>query len=130
MLMPVIVLIAVLYNGWILYSRWHSAVEARKQAAERERQRLSHEVEMNGGDRLKILDLYATSRVVHRGESTQLCYGVANAKSVAFDPPVKDVWPSRSRCVDVAPQKSTTYTLTADDGAGRKETGQVAVEVR
>jgi hypothetical protein len=55
---------------------------------------------------------------------------VANAKNVAFDPPIDNVWPSMNRCVDVSPKKSTTYTLVADDGAGHADKAQVAVQVK
>ena len=60
----------------------------------------------------------------------QICYGVVNAKNVAFDPPIDSVWPSMNRCVDVSPQKSATYTLSADDGAGHADKAQVTVQVK
>ena len=48
-----------------------------------------------------------------------LCYGVVNANEVRLDPPVEKVWPSLSRCFDVAPTKTTHYTLSAE-GADHK----------
>jgi hypothetical protein len=82
-----------------------------------------------GGDRLSILNFYANPASIRRGETTQLCYSVPNAESVRIDPPVKNVWPSRSRCVDVAPQSDTTYTLIAEDADGNTVTADTTVEV-
>jgi hypothetical protein len=129
-IMPVFVLIAALYAGWIFYSRWSDAVHARHNAAAREAERAREDVELNGGSQLKITMLYASPAVVGKGEKLQLCYGVVNAKNVAFDPPVDNVWPSMNRCVDVSPKKSTTYTLVADDGAGHADKAQVSVQVK
>jgi hypothetical protein len=49
---------------------------------------------------------------------------------VSFDPPIGEVWPSLSRCVEVHPKKTTTYTLRADDGAGHIQTEQLRVVVK
>jgi hypothetical protein len=124
------VLIAALYAALVFYSRWNSANEFRKAVAAAEIERARKDVELNGGAQLKILALYANPIAVRRGEAAQLCYGVANAKDVAFDPPLPDVWPARVRCVDVTPRKTTTYTLIAADAAGHKETAQVVVQVK
>ncbi len=129
-LMLIVVLIAALYSAWMFYSRWNYVREQRKAAAAAEIERARRDVALNGGDALKVLTLYAAPAVLHRGQSAQLCYGVANATDVIFDPPVKEVWPSRSRCVDVAPAKTTTYVLTATGAGGRKETAQVEVQVK
>ncbi|MGC2209493.1 MAG: hypothetical protein WA532_05200 [Candidatus Korobacteraceae bacterium] len=129
-IMPVFVLIAGLYAGWIFYSRWNDAVQARHAAAAHEAERAREDVELNGGSQLKITMLYASPATVPKGQTTQICYGVANAKNVAFDPPIDHVWPSMNRCVDVSPKKSTTYTLVADDGAGHTDKAQVAVQVK
>lgn len=130
LIMPIFVLIAALYAGWIFYSRWSSAEEARKAAQAQQVERARREVELNGGSRLKITMLYAAPGVLHRGQSAQLCYGVVNAKNVSFDPPIPNVWPSLNRCVDVSPRKTSTYTLHADDGAGHSELAQISVQVK
>ena len=83
-----------------------------------------------GGSRLKITMLYASVGALRRGQSSQLCYGVVNAKNVSFDPPILNVWPSLNRCVDVSPLKSTTYTLNADDGAGHSDKAQITIQVK
>jgi len=128
--MPVLVLIAALYAAWIFYSRWNAEVEERKAAHVREIERARKDVELNGGTQLKIRMLYANPGAMRRGESVQICYGVANATNVSFDPPIPDVWPSMNRCVDVSPRSSTTYTLNADDGAGHADRAQVSVQVK
>jgi hypothetical protein len=129
-IMPVLVLIAALYAAWIFYSRWNAEVEERKAAHVREIERARKDVELNGGTQLKIRMLYANPGAMRRGESVQICYGVANATNVSFDPPIPDVWPSMNRCVDVSPRSSTTYTLNADDGAGHADRAQVSVQVK
>jgi hypothetical protein len=130
LIMPAFILLAALYTGWIFYSRWRVAVDARHAAEARELERARKEVELNGGSQLKITALYATAEAVRKGQPLQICYGVVNAKNVAFDPPIPDVWPSMSRCVDVSPKKSTTYTLNADDGAGHSDKAQISVQVK
>jgi hypothetical protein len=130
LIMPVFILIAALYSGWVFYSRWHDAAEARRAAEAREVERARKDIALNGGSQLKITMLYASAFAVRKGQPVQLCYGVVNAKNISFDPPVPDVWPSMNRCVDVSPKKSTTYTLNADDGAGHSDKAQVSVQVK
>jgi hypothetical protein len=83
-----------------------------------------------GGDRLDILALYATPGTLRRGQSAQLCYGVSNAKSVRLDPPVAPMWPSLSRCISITPDRTTAYTLTAEDAAGHTKSSSFRLEVR
>jgi hypothetical protein len=72
--------------------------------------------------------LYATPKI-RRGETAQICFGVANAKSVTLVPQENKVWPSHNLCVDVKPVKTTTYTLTATGADGKNVSQQVTVEV-
>lgn len=130
LIMPAIILIAAIYAGWIFYSRWSAARETQRAIAVHDLERARKDVEMNGGTQLKITMLYATQGAVPKGRPAQICYGVVNAKNIAFDPPVADTWPSMNRCVEVSPDKSTTYTLTADDGAGHSDSAQVQVQVK
>jgi hypothetical protein len=129
-IMPVLVLIAALYAAWTFYSRWSAEREVHKAAEIQAIERARKDVELNGGNRLQIRALYASPAVAHRGDSVQICYSVANAKNVSFDPAIPNVWPSMDRCVDVSPKKSTTYTLNADDGNGHSDTAQVSVQVK
>lgn len=130
LIMPTFVLIAALYTGWVFYSRWSAEREARRAAEVQAIERARRDVELNGGTRLQIRMLYASPGEIHRGETAQICYGVANARNVSFDPPISNVWPSMNRCVDISPARSTTYTLNADDGAGNSDKAQVFVQVK
>jgi hypothetical protein len=72
-----------------------------------------------GGKDVKILQFYAREGTLIEGNTTVICYGVLNAKSVSIDPPVEGVSPSLNRCVDVSPAATTKYTLTAVDNDGK-----------
>ena len=119
--------------GWILFSRWSGNKQIERQAAQQkqEKQRESDRTALDqmGGKTLDIQAFYANPGAVHRGDTVQLCYGVANAKTVKLEPQENPVWPSYSRCVDVKPTKTTTYTLTIDDGAGNTKTQSLEVKV-
>jgi hypothetical protein len=129
----VVILAAALYAGWILYARHESnrAYEERAREAQAERQREADQaaIKQLGGNELGIQMLYAPARI-RRGETAQVCFGVANAKSVTLEPQDNPVWPSHSLCVDVKPVKTTTYTLTATGADGQSVSQQVTVEVR
>ena len=53
-----------------------------------------------------------------RGEKGLVCYGVENAKTVWLSPPRRELSAALSRCVDVEPAETTTYTLTAEGDGG------------
>jgi hypothetical protein len=118
----------------ILLSRWmeNRGLEARakqeKNQKQLEQDRMA--LEQMGGKELAIQNFYATPGTIRRGETVQLCYGLANAKSVKLEPQSHPVWPSYSRCVDVTPAKSTTYTLTIADAAGNTKSQTLEVKVR
>lgn len=116
-----------------LFSRWHdNRVLERRAAEEKSRQQRESDrlaLEQLGGKDLAIQNFYAYPGVVHRGQSTQLCYGVANAKTVTLEPQASPVWPSHANCVDVSPSKSTTYTLTIADGSGHTLSQSLEVKV-
>jgi hypothetical protein len=59
-----------------------------------------------------------------------LCYGVVNAKAVKVDPPVEQLKPSAHHCFEIAPKKTTTYTITADDGAGHTKSEALTIQVK
>jgi hypothetical protein len=126
--------ITALVVGWILFSRWQDNRQIDREAAEkREQKQLENDriaLEQFGGKELAIQSFYASPGIVQSGESAQLCYGVANAKTVTLVPQNNPVWPSYSRCVDVSPKKDTVYTLTVTDGAGNTKSQTVEVKVR
>ena len=102
---------------------------AREEAAKRlEDDR--HAIEQLGGSELAIRGLYLSPSTIHPGQSAQLCYDVANAKTVTLDPPVAEVWPSHSRCIDLKLKKSTTFTLTIADASGKSLSQSVQLKVQ
>ena len=129
-----LVLAVALYVVWVLVSRhMESRVyeqRIRDEQAQKQRESDQAAIQQLGGSELAIQMFYATPQI-RRGEAAQVCYGVANAKSVTLEPQANDpVWPSHSRCVDVKPTKTTTYTLTATGADGKSVSQQVTVAVR
>jgi hypothetical protein len=125
-----VAIVALLYVGWFFLSRRQENRDAVQRAADQKRAADQRSVEFLGGDRFDILSFYASPGIIRRGDSAKLCYGVSNAKSVRLDPPAGEVWPSYSRCLNVSPQKTTSYTLTAQDSAGNSKTSTLRLEVR
>ena len=127
----IVVAVAV---GWILFSRWQENKQIDRRAVETktQNQRENDEAALDqfGGKQLDIQSFYASPGAVHGGESIQLCYGVPNAKTVKLEPQSNPVWPSYSRCVEVSPEKTTTYTLTIEDAAGNTKSQTLEVQVR
>jgi|SRR5579883_1223354 len=80
-------------------------------------------------DAVKIVNFYATTPHLPKGEKELLCYGVEGAKSVWLEPPRQELSAALSRCVEVSPTETTTYTLTAQDAAGKSATQKVTVTV-
>ena len=87
-------------------------------------------VDQYGNGELKLMTFYASPPQVSAGGKSLLCYGVANANSVTIEPAVPGVGPSLSRCVEVRPTKTTTYTITASGAATVQVSKTVTVEVR
>jgi hypothetical protein len=126
--------IAALVVSGVLFSRWMENRTLEKRAGEERAQKQQEQdratLEQMGGKELAIQNFYATPGTIRRGETVQLCYGVANAKTVTLEPQSNPVWPSYSRCVDVTPAKSTTYTLAIADAAGNTRSQSLEVKVR
>jgi hypothetical protein len=129
-----VLVVALLGVVFVMISRWQDRRNIERQATQ-ERAEKQHEqdritVEQLGGKEFAILSFYASPTAIRRGESAQLCYGVANAKTVTLEPQPQPVWPSVAHCVDVSPNKSITYTLTIADAAGKTQSQDVEVKVR
>jgi hypothetical protein len=128
-----IILVAALsYLGWVFYARSEQnrlfeQRAAAKAAAQRERDKQAFQG--MGGNSFAILSFFATPASVSRGDESELCYSVSNAKTVSIDPPVGDVWPAFDHCVSVRPPKTTTYTITIGDAAGRTKSTSTTLEV-
>jgi predicted extracellular nuclease len=126
----VAMIIAALYAGWTLYSRHEANVKAVAdiQAKKAQAEKDSYDAATQHGE--LAFTTFETRSVVKRGETTQLCYGVVNAKSVKIDPPVEPIKPSYRHCMDISPNQTTTYTITADDGAGHTKSASLTVHVK
>ena len=77
----------------------------------------------------RITQFYATAPAVARGEKELLCYGVENASTVHLAPPPQELSAAISRCVEVNPTQTTTYTLTAEGAGGPPATQELTVTV-
>lgn len=125
-----LMVLALAYVGGVFYARRQEIRTIEERAAAAKRAEAQRTVEMLGGERFEILNFYASPGIIRRGETTALCYGVSNARSVRLEPQPNPVWPSYGRCVNVAPEKTTAYTLTAEDASGNTKTATVTVEVQ
>jgi hypothetical protein len=129
-----LILPALLYTAFTLFSRWQEGRDATQRAAANasaaKRVDDQRAIDSMGGNRFDILAFYATPGTLRRGQSAQLCYGVSNAKTVRLDPPIAAVWPSLSRCISITPDRTTAYTLTAEDAAGHTKSSSFRLEVR
>jgi hypothetical protein len=131
-LMPflgLLIVVALIYDGAIFYSRWNSNREAAQAQAEREAAQRRKAIDALGGGGLKIVAFYAAPGTIRRGAKTELCYGVIGAKTVKLEPPVDEVWPALNRCVQASPRKDTEYKLTVEDEAGHAATQSLTVKV-
>ncbi len=71
-----------------------------------------------GGTAVRIIQFYSPNGDLMEGDSTLICYGVVNAKSVRIEPPVEGVGVALNRCVKVAPEEATRYTLIVEGNDG------------
>jgi len=79
---------------------------------------------------VKILQFYASSGEVAKGEAVTVCYGVENAQSVRMEPEVEQLRPALNRCFQVTPTTQTTYTLAAEGFDGSTATESFTVRVK
>jgi hypothetical protein len=125
-------LVALLYVGWVFYSRWQENQAYEQRVAAREAKIRAEDervVELMGGSRFEILNFYGTPSIIRSDQSSTICYSVSNTKKVRLDPPDANVWPSLSRCFHVSPKKTTTYTLTIEDTEGHEKSATVKITV-
>jgi len=126
------IIIAALYVAWTFYSRHQRSQEA-AQAVEKkqddERKRVANQI--FGSGEIKFSTFSISTSVLNRGETTQLCYGVVNATSVKLDPPpAEELKPSYRHCLDIAPKKTTTYTITASNDKGESQSQSLTLRVK
>lgn len=130
-----VLLVGGSYVAVTFYSRWEAnqAIQQKIQgkAIEKERSQNQQAVEAMGGNRFAILSYSADPPSIQAGEESSLCYSVSNTKTVKIEPPPEEpTWPAFTRCVHVAPRKTTKYTITIEDEAGRTQSAEVEVRVR
>ncbi len=104
--------------------------ERAEKAAADQKEEAEKSFESLGGADFKILAFYASPRIISKGDSVNMCYGVSNAKSVTLDPPEANVWPAATRCMTVTPKKTTKYVLTAVDANGNKASADLTITVK
>jgi hypothetical protein len=76
-----------------------------------------------------ITQFYTSASSVANGEKALLCYGVENARTVWLEPPRQELSAALSRCVEVAPEATTTYILTAEGSDGKSVSKTLTVPV-
>ncbi len=121
--------VIALYDCWIFYGRWRDKQDNERAAAQVEADRARKDLALLGGESLRILSFYATPPAIKRGEAASICYGVNDAIKVRIDPPVEELRPSISRCIQVKPVKDTEYTLHAEDAAGNGKSEKFVLTV-
>jgi hypothetical protein len=128
-LLTVVVLIAVAYDGWVFYNRrqWQRDVERARADAEAERDRKA--IAAIGGGAFGIRDFYAAPTVIRPGQPAKICYSVFGAATLRLDPPVAEVYPALTHCIQATPQQTTEFTLTAADAAGHTATSKLVLKV-
>ena len=109
---------AIAYDGWIFYSRWNYAREAEK--AEQLKQAQERVTRWNYWE--AIVSRFSTSTPAHQPSAVAsgplICYGVNAAERVRIEPPVEQLHPAFSHCLQVSPLRDTDYKLIAEDRAG------------
>ncbi|MCW5982933.1 MAG: hypothetical protein KIT09_32890 [Bryobacteraceae bacterium] len=78
---------------------------------------------------VKIVQFYAGSGEVVRGDEAIVCYGVREAASVRLEPTGESLRPARNRCISVSPRRTTTYTLVAEGFDGRTDSASFTLHV-
>lgn len=128
--LTVALLAAVAYDAWVFYSRWSYARQTELARQEKEAAAARKTLDaLGGGNNLKILSFYATPGVIHPGEHASLCYGVTGAQKVRMEPPIEELHPALSYCLQVSPAKDTEYKLIAQDAANHSATSVVTIRV-
>jgi hypothetical protein len=81
---------------------------------------------------VQILAFSVRKSFLAPGETTQICWSVANARSVRLDPDFGELARSEvdKGCRDIAPRTTTTYFLIATGRDGKTVTRTLVVAVR
>lgn len=125
----VLIVVGLLYDGYIFYSRWSEKHDAKQARAEQETAQAKKTLAVIGGDELKIHSFYVSPAAVHKGRPANICYSVTGAKTLRLDPPVEQVWPALNHCLQVTPARNTEYKLTAEDAGGHSVSESFVLQV-
>jgi hypothetical protein len=125
------VVISALYVACVFYSRHEreAAAEAELQKRKQEEAQRVNNLIFGSGD-IQFTTFSADSGLLRRGEKAELCYGVVNAVRVEINPPIEQAKPTYYHCLEIAPKKTTTYTVTATDGKGHTKSQSLTVQVK
>jgi hypothetical protein len=122
--------LAVAYLGYVFLARHSSGRRWANGQGNTQAARTGQFEDTYGGTALKILQFYARDGTILEDQSTVICYGVLNARSVRIDPPVEDVQVALNKCVTVQPEHDTRYTLTAEGNDGQTLTASFTLAVK
>jgi len=118
------------YLAWTFYGRKEADLQFEKRVEQKELEAGRRFRAAYGSDDVKISGFAVRPPVIRRGQETLFCYGVLNAKVVRLEPPIDSVHPALSYCFNASPTKTTTFTLTAEDGQGKSVRKKVTVTVK
>ena len=118
------------YLAWTFYGRKEADLQFEKRVEQKELEAGRRFRAAYGSDDVKISGFAVRPPVIRRGQETLFCYGVLNAKVVRLEPPIDSVHPALSYCFNASPTKTTTFTLTAEDGQGKSVQKKVTVTVK
>jgi len=118
------------YLAWTFYGRRQADLQFEKRLDQKELEAGRRFRAAYGSDDVKISGFTVRPPVIRRGQETLFCYGVLNAKVVRLEPPIDSVHPALSYCFNASPTKTTTFTLTAEDGQGKAVQQSVTVTVK
>ena len=68
---------------------------------------------------VRIVQFYASVRILTAGDKALLCYGVENAKTVRIAHISQEVYPASNRCLEIVPDHTTHYTILAEGFDGK-----------
>ena len=128
-LLGVVLVIGMIYDGWIFYGRWQSNRDAERARTDAEVERARKTIEAMGGSDFGIRNFYVSPPVIHQGESASICYSVFGAASLRLDPPVAEVYPALTHCIQASPRQDTEFKLTATDASGHTDTAKLVLKV-
>jgi hypothetical protein len=122
--------VSVVYVLWVYLHRTIGDWEAERRAERIRRARQLPKPLADAAPGVQILQFYASTPEIARGERALVCYGVLNAVSVRIEPKVEELKPALSRCFEVAPKASTRYTLYAEGSDGVRASASFTLRVR